>query len=167
MPTTWFNLDHPTAAALLKHIELVNMFLKAEDLEPHENVNVLPGRLGWTSERYAKAEEKATPLLKEDQLKLLQELGKKLERHMQQFPTGAFVKLSSRSPKDAPLFCPETLSHLERLVKENPFPEGVDKFSLEALTLDGILFTRAITATMCIKNSQEALRLFYRSTRFI
>jgi len=73
----------------------------------------------------------------------------------------AFIRLSTRSPKDSALTSSVTKRLLADLIKTSVY----DKDSEEAQTEDIIFFTRALGHALQIRTADDAMSLFFRSQR--
>ncbi|KAH3759852.1 hypothetical protein Pelo_8324 [Pelomyxa schiedti] len=142
-------------------MELVNFTLKTEDLS--STSSSLGGRLSWTSERFDVAEKYVQEHMPNDQKHLLLELRERLDECIKRYPSGAFVKLSSRSPKDSPLFCDHTIAIMKEMF--TAFPSASEVPLNVALNDEAIVFARASVKALRVCNGEEAMKLITRSTR--
>ena len=102
--------------------------------------------------------EEANPELNE----ALKELSTKMEEALKSFPNGAFMRLDTRSPKDAAL----KSSYVRELIKEQieSKPHN-DPFSIECATDDGIIYWSCISKSCKVDSAQQALELLTGSNR--
>lgn len=100
-----------------------------------------------------------------DDLLLIDGIRSKLDSVIQSFGGLAFVKLSSRSPKDAvfDMFNARTAALLDENLQRIDYSSHVSKDQMDCAEL--LAFFSAANACMCVRNSAECLELFCLSLR--
>ena len=103
----------------------------------------------------------------------LRTLMTRIDGHLAGFPAGAFVRLSTRSPKDAPLFCSANMR--ERMAVElrrvsadlshRAVSDGEDADRHWRQNVALISAHRAFTGLLCVRSGREAVELFAASQR--
>eukprot|EP01090_Pellita_catalonica_P001587 TRINITY_DN11357_c0_g1_i1.p1 TRINITY_DN11357_c0_g1~~TRINITY_DN11357_c0_g1_i1.p1 ORF type:complete len:292 (+),score=44.69 TRINITY_DN11357_c0_g1_i1:123-998(+) len=90
-------------------------------------------------------------------------LEKKIDTYTQRFPDGAFVRLSTRSPKDSALGHPKTAKNFESELAKQPLPDSATTLEIENNRL--IALINSATKALRVTSGAEAMALFLRSER--
>jgi len=163
-------LDVRSAKALAKYYEEAkfllthHQFTKALEQGDDGKGNLVQFASEWDDELWDAMCAKLEALMSPEELQVLRDVEASIDPAIRAFAAshgGAFVKLSSRSPKDAALCHPRTKELLRQMIEQSTAPPN----SLEADIEDLIFFTRAISQALRVRTGAEAMRLMLRSCR--
>eukprot|EP01113_Clastostelium_recurvatum_P047356 TRINITY_DN842_c0_g1_i1.p1 TRINITY_DN842_c0_g1~~TRINITY_DN842_c0_g1_i1.p1 ORF type:complete len:398 (+),score=101.65 TRINITY_DN842_c0_g1_i1:72-1265(+) len=105
---------------------------------------------------YASFDAKAHEYFPAEQLELLKGLEKKIDDLILPYTqrgNGAFIKISTLSPKDSAFYSSRVYEDVNRMISSHPDMD------------DLLIFLRAITSCMCVRSGAEAMQLLLRSQR--
>eukprot|EP01087_Luapelamoeba_hula_P023840 TRINITY_DN8860_c0_g1_i3.p1 TRINITY_DN8860_c0_g1~~TRINITY_DN8860_c0_g1_i3.p1 ORF type:complete len:471 (+),score=65.27 TRINITY_DN8860_c0_g1_i3:52-1464(+) len=163
-------LPYEEAEVLKEYRELSKMIMVSHDIQAVEGGSKADAHTGiesWNSSSYKNADEAIrhnSVWFDEKQKEILQSLTNRLDAAIQPFVQssgGAFVKLSTRSPKDAALVGTKMQDIIEAGIKASTLKHD----SPEALIEDIVLFTRAGSLALKVTSGMEAIELLVRSQR--
>src|SRR3990167_2409476 len=101
-------------------------------------------------------------MLQEDERIVLKELEEAIDHHLQDYKNGAFVRLDTRSPKDAVLNSKLVKEIITEKIKQNPIK---DKFSMECATSDSIIYWDSVSEACRVTSGAQAVELLTSSNR--
>eukprot|EP00026_Physarum_polycephalum_P009263 Phypoly_transcript_09379.p1 GENE.Phypoly_transcript_09379~~Phypoly_transcript_09379.p1 ORF type:complete len:451 (+),score=72.02 Phypoly_transcript_09379:18-1370(+) len=157
-PTKIIPLSLPEALVIKKHAERLNQVLLMHDLQNGR-------RLGqWTDADYILAGSEVMAELNENEKAELEGLEKRIDDAMAEYVASsgyAFIKLSTRSPKDSVFSLTSMKQRIEEDIKKSKFEGGTPEANAEDITI----FVRATCQCLCVKNGAEAVNLLVRSKR--
>lgn len=179
-PTTWFPIPISQARALTKYTSFQTLLLQAADQSKREeNPLHIGGIENWDDNDFQAVAGEVLGMLSEAQRAELDQLKLNIQGALESLfsmeeneneckdiekilvSKSAFIRLSTRSPKDSAL----TSSVTKRLLVDLINKSAYDKDSEEAQTEDIIFFTRALGHALQIRSADDAMALLFRSQR--
>lgn len=155
-------LSRDESRVLASYHEVSKMLRMQEDFEIQQTRDPnAPFGTNWDSKRFQRLEAAIAKHISEEQVQLLNHLLTQLDSVIASYGGAAFVKLSTRSPKDAVFFGEPVKEHLRQILGQSTVPAGTP----EAEEEDIIAFIRAISFALRVSCGHEALTLLTRSER--
>jgi len=159
--TNVISLHLNEALAIRKVREYLNMLTLLQEYE-------MRARGQLDSDNYKLLEEQVWKELKQEEKDLLEAVRVRLDEAIQPFVEkggAAFVKLNTRSPKDAAFFSSKTKEYIKQEIELNA--AGVVPGTEECNAEDINIFVRSITKALAVTSGSEALQLLTRSQRVL
>eukprot|EP01102_Stenamoeba_stenopodia_P012673 TRINITY_DN402_c0_g1_i1.p1 TRINITY_DN402_c0_g1~~TRINITY_DN402_c0_g1_i1.p1 ORF type:complete len:314 (-),score=77.55 TRINITY_DN402_c0_g1_i1:724-1599(-) len=158
-----FELDEAKALVQYETLQQLLWFIK-EQLGREKDPKF---QLSIDSKTMSEINQEVEEKLNEEERNALRRLKTKLEQHVQPLVDkygGAFVKTSSRSPKDAVFSHPKLYNLIRDGVLEHrhKYPNATPQ---EIEIADSILFVRSLSYAMKVTSADEAFNLFLNSRR--
>jgi len=166
--TKWVPLPAHYAKALCQYKEYLNFYFNAKVLEvtssddPAEQEKAM--MLCYTPTMFAEIQQQLLSVLTPEELLPIEELTILLEELINSVSEpgrGAFVRLSSRSPKDTALVSELTFKYLQEMIANST----VDPDSEEALIENMSFYTRATWRALKVDSGKDAINLLLKSNR--
>jgi hypothetical protein len=123
----------------------------------------------WSQREHAKTELKTSKIYKNDTKDmeakykaLLQSLERRIDEAAKQFPGGFFIKLNTRSPKDAPIYQFRQQEMKDRLVRSYAELRATSEWDDNAETL---VYLRTLNEVLRLTSGRDVLEIFRMSYR--
>jgi len=155
--------------AIAKYYETCKFFLLNRGFERMEKLGniskLIPtGGLQDGLEDYDEFDKRANEYLPAEKLEHIANFEHRLEKALVPFlenGKAAFVKLSTRSPKDAAFLVETPLNYIKEMIEKSQFAPN----TLDAEIEDILIFSRAIIYSLAVRSVKEAMTLLTRSQR--
>ena len=169
-PTTWISLTAVQAKALHSYKEYLNYLLHAKGLEQANSddpvvQNEVISKL-YTAEVFDDLKIELDKMLQPEEIQPIEELKRNIQIEMDRIKetydsSDFFVRLSSRSPKDAALILPFTKEYIKNSILNQTQIQEPEVERRE----NALIYTHAAWLALKVSNAEQAVNLFLLSNR--